>query len=481
MLAFAKVLLDENDVERQLDKAVEGALQLLEAERGFLVITEDDSLDFRVVRNWAHDELADPSDHVSRSIVHYAVATDKTIFVEDAMADERFAANASVVSYGVRSVLAAPFRMSGLQKSVLYLERKDPDRLFSSADFERFEEILSLCRGRLERAIDRIDLDGNPEQRATVPPLPFEGVAPLNRQFQRQLEIAAEFAAEDDLPILVQGPNGTGKELVVRAIHNASRRAAGPLVTVNCGALARDVAEAELFGHTRGAFTGASSARKGRILSADGGTLYLDEVGELPLDLQAALLRALEQREVVPVGSDKVIEVDFRLICATNRNLEDDVKEGRFREDLFYRIDGITIEVPPLRRRPEDIMPLFRHFLASFSKDAKPPEVPYELERTLLQYNWPGNVRQLRREARRLALSSRGREVLDERLISPNIFRDSRKTPPPSLKEAKRRLVEEHLRYAQGNISAAARTLDMHRDGLTKLIRREGIDIPISP
>ncbi len=197
-------------------------------------------------------------------------------------------------------------------------------------------------------------------------------------------------AAPSDLPVTILGESGTGKEIAARAVHELSHRNAGPFVPVNCGAISRELAEAELFGHERGAFTGAITSAPGAFGAADGGTLFLDEIGDLPVSLQVKLLRALEAGEVKPVGAPKPRRIDVRVVCATHNDLRANVRDGAFRQDLFYRLRGVTVELPPLRARPQDILPLAEHFLPAHSTLAP------DARAALLAYRWPGNVRELR-------------------------------------------------------------------------------------
>jgi DNA-binding NtrC family response regulator len=220
----------------------------------------------------------------------------------------------------------------------------------------------------------------------------------------------ARQVAASDAPVLITGESGTGKELIARLIHDASDRWEGPLVTVNCGAIAGELAESELFGHRRGAFTGADRDHDGRIRAAAGGTLVLDEIGELPLALQPKLLRALETRQVDPVGATAPVDVDFRLVCATNRDLVAAARDGAFREDLYYRIAIVVLHIPPLRDRREDIVPLWRHFTALHGGEAVTSTDA--LLAALTDRRWPGNVRELRNLNQRLMVLRRG-DVLD--------------------------------------------------------------------
>ena len=216
-------------------------------------------------------------------------------------------------------------------------------------------------------------------------------------------------AAATDLTVLVVGESGTGKELVARAIHEHSARAGRPFVTVNAAAIPRDLLESELYGHEKGAFTGAESRRKGRFEQADGGTLFLDEIGEMPFDLQAKLLRAIQERSVDRVGGERAVRVDVRLVAATNADLGRMVAEGRFRGDLFYRLSVLVIRLPPLRERPEDLLPLARHFAARHAAALAGSEVVVadEAEEALRAHDWPGNVRELENVVQRALLGAR--------------------------------------------------------------------------
>ncbi|MHB1353599.1 MAG: sigma-54 interaction domain-containing protein, partial [Thiobacillus sp.] len=196
--------------------------------------------------------------------------------------------------------------------------------------------------------------------------------------------------------VLISGESGTGKEVVARALHRHSPRAAHPFVPINCGAIAPELIESELFGHVKGAFTGSGGERKGLFFYAHGGTLFLDEVGELPPAMQTKLLRALEEKKIRPVGAERELPVDVRILAATNRNLAQEVQQGRFRRDLFYRMDVVSIHIPPLRERRDDILPLARHFMDTLSAQLGVAPLPIDDGPALLAYDWPGNARELR-------------------------------------------------------------------------------------
>ena len=220
-----------------------------------------------------------------------------------------------------------------------------------------------------------------------------------------------ERVAASACTVLITGESGTGKELIVAALHDASPRKNAPLITINCGAIPENLIESELFGHAKGSFTGAHAARRGHVASAEGGTLFLDEVGELPLAVQVKLLRLLQQREYTPVGESRAVKCDIRVVAATNRNLEDEVKAGRFREDLYYRLNVIHVELPALRNRPQDIALLANHFLNTCAERAGRDDIrgfTDEALRALRDYAWPGNVRALENTVERAVLLSAG-------------------------------------------------------------------------
>jgi len=229
----------------------------------------------------------------------------------------------------------------------------------------------------------------------------------------RKVLAAAEKAAASSIPALIEGESGVGKDMIARAIHGASTRKAKPFVAVNCGAMPENLVESILFGHEKGAFTGATEKHAGKFVEADGGTLFLDEVGELPLPAQVKLLRALQEGEVEPVGGRKPVKVDVRIISATNRDLIADVKAGRFREDLFYRLHVFPITVPPLRNRPEDVPELARHFLARFAaEEAKPVRaIAPQAMQMMVAHRWPGNVRQLENAIFRAVVLAEGEKI----------------------------------------------------------------------
>lgn len=288
-----------------------------------------------------------------------------------------------------------------------------------------------------------------------------------------------EEVTETDAPVLITGETGTGKELVARAIHSRSNRYSGPFIAINCGAAPESLLESELFGHERGAFTGAVKTRLGRLEMADQGSLFLDEVGEISAQMQVNLLRALEDKRFMRVGGAHEIESNFRLICATHRDLLKMVEDGEFRSDFFYRINVIRIHVPPLRDRREDISLLAGHFLEKFSKELnrKIVEVSPEVYKLLNQYDWPGNVRELKNVIERAAVLSRSGIINSDVLtfLTPS---ETGALHGKTLEEVELRHIKKILAECDWNISQAAGVLDINRGTLTRRMKKHGLSKP---
>lgn len=283
--------------------------------------------------------------------------------------------------------------------------------------------------------------------------------------------------------MLITGESGTGKEVLARLIHKNSPRNGGPMVAVNCTAIPETLIESELFGHVKGAFTGAVANRKGRFQAAAGGTLFLDEIGELKIDMQAKLLRAIQEREVGPVGSDHTEKIDVRIIAATNRNLDEMVKSQEFREDLFYRLSVVPLHIPPLRERKEDIAALVSHFM---KKNGAAAGIRFtdQAMRALKEYNWPGNIRELQNVIERCLILRRGDRIDEDDLHmgKGNIHGDGQFVIPEipdeglSLEEVERQLVLKAMQKSGGNRSEAARLLRIPRHVLIYRLEKFGFE-----
>ncbi|MBO9642708.1 MAG: sigma-54-dependent Fis family transcriptional regulator [Pseudacidovorax sp.] len=310
------------------------------------------------------------------------------------------------------------------------------------------------------------------------------GVSEAMREVHKRIGLAAGSRA----PVLVIGETGTGKELVARALHRHSDRADGPFVAVNCAAIPKDLLESELFGHVKGAFTGAVAERAGCFKAANGGVLLLDEIGDMALEVQAKLLRVLQEGEVTPVGSHRVQKVDVRVVAATHRDLAQAVRDGRFREDLRYRLDVLSVRLPPLRERLADIVPLAEHFLRLAAAPGPAKRLSAEAARALLAYDWPGNVRELRNAMERCHALQRGAVIAQVELPGAGSVGSAAEgagglpadwydgTLPEAVERLEKLLLQHALAAAGGNRSMAARQLGIHRQLLYTKLAQYGLE-----
>ena len=308
---------------------------------------------------------------------------------------------------------------------------------------------------------------------ALMLPSPIIGDSP---RMGRVLDLIATVAGTD-ANVVIRGESGTGKELIARAIHSQSERRFFPIVTVNCGSFPETLLESELFGHEKGAFTGAQYRRKGKIELAHGGTLFLDEIGDIPAKMQVDLLRVLETHRFHRLGGNQEVTSDFRLVCATNRDLESLIEEGGFREDLYYRINVFVIDIPPLRDRPEDIPALTRHFIEKYAHAMGKPVkgISPEVEDMLVSYRWPGNVRELENAVERAMVIGREASVQPDDLPLP-LAGPVMEPDGTTLAALERRHIERILREENGNITRAATALGIDRGTLYNKLRRYGIE-----
>jgi len=305
----------------------------------------------------------------------------------------------------------------------------------------------------------------------------------MNKGFLEVLELG-ETVAPTDSTILLSGESGTGKEVIARYIHELSSRSEGSFFSINCGALTESLLESELFGHVRGSFTGAVKDKEGLLVAANGGTFFLDEIGEMSPATQVKLLRALQEREVLPVGSTESVSVDVRIIAATNRDLEEEIRRGSFRSDLYYRLNVIALHLPPLRERREDIPLLVRHFLGKVtdrSSESDSPSLAEEAMQALMIYDWPGNVRELENALERAVVVAGTSEIraehLPQRVLeapTPQLVAD-RPLPNPAMEVIERAYIEWVLQAEGGNKSRAAEVLGIDPSTLYRKLHRYGL------
>lgn len=501
-------VLMETDPERVLNSALDALMEVSEAERGCLVIpVSEESKNFAVEfarGDWPEDPKAHQR-NVSRSVLHRTISGGQTIVLENALEDPDFMHQESVVDLKLMSVLSVPIwtlPKGDRPVAAIYLDHLSAVAAFDQDTVVAVETIAEMLGPRIEQAwrFDRLrsreeSLRRNLADRSTNLPIGN------SKRFVQVLD-ASKQVATSDVPVLLLGENGTGKEVMARTIHQLSGCSDGPLVAINCGALPQELLESELFGHEKGAFTGATSARKGKIASAASGTLFLDEVGELSLKCQTRFLRVLQTGEIQRVGSDRTMTVKFRLVAATNRDLRELIKAGEFREDLYYRLSVVPLTLPPLRERGDDILLLAQKFLSDYAREAGrvPPRLEAEARAALLSYHWPGNVRELENAMRRALVFAAGESIEASHLppemvesaglgprsqASPNIFlqgdipldKDSLESAKKeAILEVERRFMNKALTLAAGNLSRVSRETGLNRAVLYDMLKRLDLD-----
>src|SRR5271156_3560029 len=413
----------------------------------------------------------------------------KAVLIGDASITEPYSKQPSILQLSLRSVLCAPLVASDEAFALIYLENRKITNCFTEDQRDLLDAVCALAAPRLRAAVAMWQA----QRRAEALELGHhesDGILTVDPGMARVLQTVRQIATTD-LPVLIEGETGTGKELIARAVYRHSARVKGPFIALNCAAIPATLIGSELFGFVQGAFTGANRDRIGFIGAAHRGTLFLDEIGDLPLELQPHLLRVLQSGEFTRLGNSRTEQVDVRFIAATNLDLESEVKAGRFRADLFFRLSTITLRLPALRKRPHDTRLLAEHFLrAAAARYGRPvPRLAEDCLSVLTAYSFPGNVRELESEmARLVALAPTdvpcGADLLSERIRNGNNGQSAQSSEaaavaPMSLQEMEKQLIASVLQHTAGNRTRAAEILGISREGLrTKLQRLHLPDTP---
>jgi transcriptional regulator with GAF, ATPase, and Fis domain len=490
LFQISKLLLAEEDDERTPEVLLRRILEKCGAETGFVVVRENGSFQRKFAVGYDTDDRDDQEWCFSTTLVREVIKTGDLLYLPNLMEDPRFATGKSGLFIGRCCAMVAPLRYGGEVYGVVYLENRARVDSFS-AESQAFLAGLAEVAGLfLRRASEREALRRHNRslEHNLFAQYDFKGIITRDPEMLRQLRMVAQLAGADS-PVVVLGETGTGKELIARALHVNSPRRGRLLVTLHCSALPASMLESELFGHVAGAFTDAKRDRPGRLATAHGSTLFLDEVGEIPLEAQAKLLRFLQFGEIQRLGSDRTEKVDVRIVAATHCDLRQMVAEGRLREDLYFRLKTLDIKLPPLRERQGDIPLLVDHYLRKFW--ARPEERPCwtpRAERALLSYAWPGNIRELSSAVERACLLARGPELDLDLLPSevagvtpnPEVEPNFPELTGAALNEAceaatnalERRFLTELMHRWKGNVSRAARGAGLHRSHLQRLLAR---------
>ena len=484
LLEISQQLAQERETMPLLEHIAAQTARLLQCERASIFLWDKTRKELvaRPALGMPNNELRIPD---SAGVVGRTLATGEPQIVQNVRSDPNFTDKFDKAS-GFQSRNLACVPMRDREKQIIgVLEVLNKSAAYTADDVATMDVLATQIVAALTNVRE------------------FEALVRSNQELDGQARLAARIVGESppivalrgtidrvartDLPVLILGESGTGKDVVARALHYSSARQQHPYIPINCAAIAETLIESELFGHEKGAFTGAHETRAGKFEAASGGTLFLDEIGDLSANGQAKLLRVLEEKVVYRVGGTAPIQVDTRVVAATNRNLADSVRSGKFREDLFYRLTVVTLDLPPLRERRDDVMVLAEHFLLQFCKDAgrKPLKFSPEARKRLEQHEWPGNIRELRNLLERVAYLCQSERVEAGDLAI--IQRASKDQANPygemTLAEASDAFQRDHIQYAinraKGNMSEAAKLLGLHRPNLYRKMKLLGMEVKL--
>jgi Nif-specific regulatory protein len=476
LLNFSKSLNSVHGLAALQQKVLEAVLEISPADRAAILLTEEGTEGFASVIGWDRRFGPNQPIEVSRTILNQVIEENLAVLSNDVPSDETFREAESLLAPDVRAVLAVPLEIQDKRLGALYLDTSSQGARFDSDLLQLVTALGNVAALAIENAhhLERL----GDENRRLQQELNIEhNMVGESKRMREVYQFVSRVAAREST-VLIQGESGTGKELVARAIHRNSGRANQPFVAINCAAIVDTLLESELFGHERGAFTGAVAQKKGKLEVAEGGTVFLDEVGELAAPLQAKLLRVLQEREFERVGSTHPIKLNIRLITATNRDLNQASHGGTFRQDLYYRLNVVSIELPPLRERSEDIPLLAAYFTARYSEkvNRRVAGISPKARACMLRYPWPGNVRELENAIERAVVLGSTELILPEDLPD-SILEETASSGEPvtalhdGVREAKKKLIEQAIEQANGNYTEAAGILGVHPNHLFRLIR----------
>jgi transcriptional regulator with GAF, ATPase, and Fis domain len=457
---FSDQLMHVRDLTELLDRLMDAVIQITNADKGFLILAEGETLDIKVARNLNRENIADAISQLSDSI-----------------------GAKSVMHLKVSSVICTPLLDRGRLLGLIYVGNDSIRDLFQDQTLRVLTIFAAQAALIVANALllDELRVD-NKRLHERLEAYRFGEIVgtspPMQAVFRK-----VEKIAPTDISVLITGETGTGKELIAREVHNRSPRATKPFITINCGAIPENLLESELFGHVKGAFTGAVSNKQGKFQAADGGTLFLDEIGEMPIELQVKILRALQERVVFRVGDTRPESCDIRILAATNRDLEKEIHNGRFREDLYYRLNVVNVELPPLRVRGDDVLVIARYLLSRYSReyDAKVKGFSPNAAVAVRKHNWPGNIRELENRIKKAIV------LCESTVIGPDDLGLTGDVLPQilTLAEAKdkfqRDYINEVLALNNGNRTKTARDLGVDPRTVFRHLEKEGDDVPQEP
>ena len=468
------------DLDKLLQLIIESATGVVQAEAAsqLLLDPKTNSLYFKVATGAKGDEVKDFKVKVGQGIAGHVAQTGQPLLIADAKKDDRWMSEISDrIDYETRSMACVPLLINAKAIGVIQVINKRDNTQFTKDDMDVLEEFSGLAALAIgsARNLEKVRQENQDLKKELGEKHQIIG---KSLTLQKVLKDAQKLS-RTKTTALIQGESGTGKELLARLIHRESPRKDKPLVVLNCAALPETLLESELFGYEKGAFTGATGRKTGKFEAAHEGTLFLDEIGEMAPGIQAKLLRVLQEGVFYRVGGNTPITVDVRVLSATNKKLSKEVEEGKFREDLFYRLNVVTLGIPPLRERLEDVSALAEHFLAVFKKETglSALTISEAAMEKMARYNWPGNIRELRNAIERAVVMGDGKTILPEDLpITASLPKFAGLkvglTLDEALNEFKKEFILLNLKHTDGNRSKAAKIMDIQRTYLSRLITR---------
>jgi Nif-specific regulatory protein len=461
------------ELQRQL---LELIFEVVPAQRGAILLVEEGEKEFSSVFGLDRRSGPNPAIRVSRTIVQQVFNEGVAILSNDVQDNESFDVAESLISSQIRSLVCVPLVLLDRISGAIYLDTSSPADRFDNDHLQLLTAIAGIAAVALENA-QHVEWLENENRRLQADNQLEHNMVGESQKMREVYQFISRVAPTDST-VLITGESGTGKELAARAIHLNSPRKSKPFIAVNCAALTETLLESELFGHEKGAFTGAIAQKKGKIEIAEGGTLFLDEIGEMAPILQAKLLRVLQEREFERVGGTRTIKVNIRLIAATNKNLEEAIKDGSFRQDLYYRLNVVSITMPALSQRGEDVILLARYFAEKYGEkcNRRVKGISADARARLVNYDWPGNVRELENAIERAVVLGTTERILPEDL--PEAVLET-ETPDAvastkyheAVMEAKKQLIINAIEQSGGNYTEAAKLLGVHPNYLHRLIR----------
>ncbi|HZX66769.1 MAG TPA: sigma 54-interacting transcriptional regulator [Myxococcales bacterium] len=472
---FAQALGREPALDRALIRLLDSIVEVVKADKGFVLTVEGGTPEILAARNFQQQDIEDAVERLSDSIVRRALDTKQPLIVSDAVHDAQFNASESVVNLKLASVMCVPLLLRGEVSGAVYVGNDRLASLFTARELLLMTSFCSTATLLLEHArsldelrADKAELQSRLDAQAYGDII---GACEAMRDIFRKIDKVAA----TNIDVLVTGESGTGKELIARELHRRSPRKNGPFIAINCGAIPENLLESELFGHAKGAFTGAIAARPGKFQAASSGTLFLDEIGEMSPALQVKLLRALQDRAVTRVGETKVEPVDIRIVSATNKDLEAEMNAGRFREDLYYRVNVVHLHLPPLRERGEDAAMLAKFFLGRATRElgAKVKGFSRQALTAIRHFRWPGNIRQLENRIKKAVVLAEGPLITAEDLELRPEQLDPILPLAQAMENFRNRYINEVLERNGGNRTKTAKDLGVDPRTIFRHLEKE--------